>query len=250
MEPLVAGCTSQHCDGCRSMCRVLYKPPSYFSGLNNFAVHHPEPTTKPRTSLHSSLQRVRDITYTSCFLSRPAMGNLQVTDEEADMLHPSHSVRKQHDHTEKLLFQCSPRKVKKSHLSHAYASAGFSQSSLCEPYWQGRSSRGVRKVILPLAEGRGRGETEMKPAEFPQALHYESHEQQSASLREFSLTPSLLLNKHLSQSLNSKHILVYSIPNTAYTYSTSRQNRQAPKKPANYFLSVFSKRCKFSLYFH
>lgn len=89
------------------------EPPSYFSGLNNFAVHHPEPTAKPRTSLHSSPQRVRDITYTSCFLSRPAMGNLQVTDEEADMQHPSHSIRKQHNHTEKLLFQCSPRKVKK-----------------------------------------------------------------------------------------------------------------------------------------
>lgn len=112
----------------QSAVQITAELSSYFSGLNNFAVHHPEPMAKPRTSLHSSLQRVGDIAYTSCFLSRPAMGNLQVTDEEADMLHPSHSVRKQYDHAEKLLFQCSPKKVKKSHLSHAHASAGFSQS--------------------------------------------------------------------------------------------------------------------------
>lgn len=57
---------------------------------------------------------------------------MQVTDEEADTLHPSHRVRKQHDHAEKSLLQCSPRKVKKSHFSHAYASAGFLQSF---PVW-------------------------------------------------------------------------------------------------------------------
>lgn len=85
----------------QSAVQTTAEPPSYFSGLNNFAVHHPEPTAKPRTSPHSSLQRVRDISYTSCFLSRSAMGNLQVTDEEADMLHPSHSVRKRHDHAGK-----------------------------------------------------------------------------------------------------------------------------------------------------
>lgn len=78
----------------QSAVQTTAEPPLYFSGLNNFAMHHPEPMAKPRTSLHSSLQRVRDISYTSCFLSLPAMGNLQVTDEEADMLHPSHSIRK------------------------------------------------------------------------------------------------------------------------------------------------------------
>lgn len=57
----------------------------------------------------------------------------------------------------------------------------------------------------------------MKPAEFPQALHYESHEQQSASLPEFSLTPSLLLNKNLNRPLNSKHTLVYSIQHTQHS---------------------------------
>lgn len=189
----------------QSAVQTTAEPPSYFSGLNTFAVHHPEAMAKPRTSLHSSLQRVGHIAYTSCFLSRPAMGNVQVTDEEADMLHPSHSVRKQDDHAEKLLLQCSPKEVKKSHLSHAHASAGFSQSS---PVLAGTSSRGVRKVILPLAEGRGWGEMKLKPAEFPQALHYESHEQQSASLPELSLTPSLLLNNNLNGPLNSKHILV------------------------------------------
>lgn len=71
--------------------------PSCFSSLSDFAVHHPEPTAKPRMFPHSSLQRVRDMVYTSCFLSQPAMGNVQVTDEEAGMLHTSQSVRKQHN---------------------------------------------------------------------------------------------------------------------------------------------------------
>ena len=108
METLVAGCTSQELFLAAAPANVQLgavqtpaEPPSRFSGLSDFAVHHPKPTAKPRTSLHTSLQRAGDIVYTSCFLSHPAMGNLQVTGEEAGMLHTSHSVRKQHNHVGK-----------------------------------------------------------------------------------------------------------------------------------------------------
>lgn len=139
----------------QSAVQTTAEPPSYFSGLNNFAVLHPEPMAKPRTLPHSSLQRVGDIAYTSCFLSRRAMGNLQVTDEEADMLHPSHSVRRQHDHAEKLLFQCSPKKVKKSHLSHAHASAGFSQSFPVQAVLAGRQLQRSQEGYPASSRGEG-----------------------------------------------------------------------------------------------
>lgn len=138
----------------QSTVQTTAEPPSCFSGLNNFAVHHPEPTAKPRTSPHSSLQRVRDITFTSCFLSRPAMGNLQVTDEEADMLHPSQQCKETARPCWKITHSVFSQESLKI-LSFTRSRLCWVFASLGKPYWQGCSSRGVRKVILPLAEGRG-----------------------------------------------------------------------------------------------
>lgn len=108
METLVAGCISQELVLAAAQVSVpgavqtTAEPPSWFTGLSNFVVHHPKPTAKPKTSPCTSLQRVRDIACTSCFLSHPATGNLQVTDEEAGMLHTRHSIRKQDNHTGKM----------------------------------------------------------------------------------------------------------------------------------------------------
>lgn len=95
----------------------------------------------------------------------------------------------------------------------------FCRASLCELYRQGRGSRAVRKVSLQ----RERGQGERKPsAEFPLALHYESHELRSASLCGFALTPSLLPNKRLNQPGTSIHI-----PATHSTRVLNHKTKQA-----------------------
>lgn len=119
--------------------------PSRFSGLSYFAAHHPEPEARPRTSLHTGLQRVRDTAQTSCFLGRATVGNLRVTGEEAGRsAHQAQSKDTVQPHWKKHSSSALPRKFNNLVFHLLPPLQFFCRASLRKLLWL----QTVRKVCL------------------------------------------------------------------------------------------------------